>query len=342
MKTRESGADLLRCIALLCVISYHFFLNCGYHYEAQTGTAMWLAGSARALSICCIGLFCMLTGYLRCNSTGLRDGLRALPPVLVGYVLAAVISIPIRHFFFGDVQTLSVWLSRLFSFSAVYYGWYVEMFLGLALLLPFLNRLLQTLSPRALLGFAGVLLILTALPGATPLPLAPDYWRRLYPVTYCVLGAAVRRLQPTLSPWVGLSCAAALALGLGGAAVLSTDGVLSEAFTQEFGDLWIVCMVLCIFISLYRVSVSGAAARMLAFCAGGCYGAYLLSHLLDAWCYRLLPQWKTPAHYWKLYLAVALPIFAVSIPAGKLLQQLTGALLHARSRITGSTSQNPS
>ena len=50
MPKREPGLDLLRCIALLFVVTFHSFLNNGYYSESQVGISMWLAGSFRWLS----------------------------------------------------------------------------------------------------------------------------------------------------------------------------------------------------------------------------------------------------------------------------------------------------
>lgn len=331
MNQRESGLDLLRCLALLLVVSFHSFLYNGYYHEAQRGISMVLSGSFRWLSVSCNGLFLMLSGYLGGRRTALSARWQQLSRVLLGYLLAAVISIPIRHFFLGDPQSLTTWVRRLFSFRAVYYGWYVEMYVGLTLLSPFVGLILERLeTPGRWLSFVLVLLALTALPGATPLELAPDHWRVLYPVTYYVLGAAVYRFQPRLSPLLGALGAAAMALVLGAATVWSTDGTLAEAFTQEFGDLWIVVMVVLLFCGLYRLQAGRVGKRILAFAAGGCYGGYLLSHLLDAWCYKLAAQWRTPAQYSRMFFLVTLPIFLVSVLAGRLLQCLTARLVLQR------------
>lgn len=336
LEKRESGLDLLRVVALLFVVTFHSYLNNGYYYETQKGLYMLLAGSFRWLSTCCVGLFLMLTGYLKSDRTGIKDCYRALAPALLGYLLAAVISIPVRHFAFGDQMSLGVWLKRLFGFSAVYYGWYVGMYIGLTLLSPFLNLLLRQLrEKKQLLGFAAVLLLLTALPGVTPLPVAPDFWRRMYPLTYYVLGAVIRRLQPKVRRWLALLTAILLAVGLGAATLLSTDGKLSEAFTQEFADLWITAITVCTFLSLYRLRLPSGWQKVFRFAAGGCYGGYLLSHLLDAWCYRCFPQWQTPVQYPKLFFAVTVPIFLTSLLTGKALQWDVSALLHSRRRDTG-------
>lgn len=328
MFKREPGLDLLRCIAFLFVVTFHSFLNNGYYIEPQVGIVMWLSGSFRWLSVSCIGLFLMLTGYLKSEKTGIKACYRGLFPVLLGYLIAAVISIPIRHFVLGDAQSLSTWLSRLFRFRAVLYGWYVEMYFGLVLLMPFVNLVLSHLrTAKQLLLLSGILLFLTALPGATPLPMVSSYWEDIYPLTYYVLGAVIRRLQPKIKPWIGIVLAVSMSFLLGAATVLSTDGKLSEALTWEFADLWIAVIAVCLFTALYNLQLSAAFARVFAFASGGCYGGYLLSHLLDAWCYSIVPEWSTPEKYPLVFLCITIPIFLVSILCGKLLQGLTDRLL---------------
>ena len=322
MSERQSGLDVLRCLALLFVVTFHSFLNNGYYYEPQKGYAMWLAGSFRWLSVSCIGLFLLLTGYLKSEQTEIGRCWRGLFPVLAGYLLAAVISIPVRHFLLGDRQTLGMWITALFGFRGVYYGWYVEMYVGLMLLTPFLNRLLLLLDTKGLLLFAGTLLVMTALPGATSLVILPDYWRSFYPVTYYVLGTMIRRLQPKIHPAVTLCGATAMALLLGTATVLSTDGQLSESAVWEFPDIWVTVISVLLFLSFYRWKLPAWAAKLAAWGAGGCYGGYLLSYLLDAWCYQLAPQWKNPQGYGKLFFLITVPIFLVSVVAGRLLEKI--------------------
>lgn len=323
MEKRSSSLDLLRCVAFLLVVVFHSFLNNAYYAWPQTGIAMWIAGSFRWLSVSCIGLFLMLTGYLKSGKTDIKSCYRALGPIILGYLVASAISIPVRHFMMDDVQTLREWFKRLINFNASYYGWYVEMYIGLVLLIPFVNLALERIqSTRTLLIFGAVLLCLTAIPGATPKEIAPDYWRKCYPITYYVLGAIVRRTQPKLSVWIGIGAALAMAFLMGTVTILSTDGTIKAAWGWEFQDLWTVFMVVCIFLALYRVKVPSCLGRILAFGASGCYGGYLLSHLLDSQCYLLIPQWKHPRYYALSFLFITIPIYIVSILMGVLLERL--------------------
>lgn len=137
-----------------------------------------------------------------------------------------------------------------------------------------------------------------------------------------ILGAIARRIQPKINPWLGIVGALTMSAILGAATVLSTDGKLSEALTWEFPDLWIAFIVVCLFVALYRVRIPSAISRILAFGSSGCYGGYLLSHLFDAWCYKLVPSWRTPEHYALIFFGITVPIFIVSLLLGALLERV--------------------
>ena len=192
------------------------------------------------------------------------------------------------------------------------------MYVGLTLLIPFVNLVLERFQyTKNLLLLAGVTLFLTALPGATPLEICPDYWRNCYPLTYYILGAMIRRMKPIVNPYLCFLSAMGIASILSAGTVLSTDGPLSEALTWEFPDIWIVVISILLFLSLYRVKTGPIVRRVLSFAAGGCYGGYLLSHLLDAWCYGLVPEWRMLNSYLIVFLFVTIPIFLVSLVMGR-------------------------
>lgn len=80
-------------------------------------------------------------------------------------------------------------------------------------------------------------------------------------------------------------------------------------------------MVVCLFLALYRLRPGKVLSKILAFGAGGCFGGYLLSNLLDAWCYQACP-WHDPRDYWKQVLFVTVPIWLCSMAAGHGLEAL--------------------
>lgn len=333
MSKREPGLDLLRCFATLLVVSVHGFTSNGYTVTPQMGVAMWLAGSWQLISRCCIGIFLILTGYLQSQKTDWRACYRRLPSVLLGYLLVAFISIPIRHFVHGDVQSLSTWMQRLFGYSGAYYGWYVEVYVGLTLLTPFINRGIKNLSTKALFGFASVLLFLTALPGLTPWVVVPGYWKSLYPLTYYLLGAIIRRVQPKIKPLFSFLAALAVSLLMGAITVLSTDGKFSDAITWSFGDLGIVIASVSLFLGMYRTQLPTWLARFFAVAATGSYGAYMLSHLLDAELYKLVIPWRREGRFLLIFLCVTIPIYIASMAMGIGLDRVTRLLLELGEKV---------
>ena len=327
MSKREPGLDLLRCFATFLVVMAHAFTTNGYTLRAQVGAAMWIAGSFQLMGRCSVGIFLMLSGYLQSRKTDWRSCYRTLPSVLVGYLLVAFISIPIRHFVFGDVQSLSTWMQRLFGYTGAYYGWYVEMYVGLTLLTPFINLSLKQLSTKGLLGFSAVLLFLSALPGLTPWVVVPSFWKFLYPVSFYVLGAIFRRVQPKIHPLMGFAAAFTSAFLMGAVTVLSTDGTFSDAMTWSFGDLGMVIVSVGLFVGMYRLKLPNGLGKFFAFAATGSYGAYLLSHLLDAQFYKFVMPWRREGRFLLIFLCVTVPIYIASMGMGIGLDRVTGLLL---------------
>ncbi len=326
MKHRESGIDLIRCLGLLFVVGLHSFLKNDFYYLPQTGALMWAANSFYWLFFTCNGIFMLLTGYLKSAAAWNRRYYRSLAAVLVGYVLTCLISYPIRHFLLGEKLTLWQWLVNFCTFSN--YAWYVEMYLGLILISPLINLALQRVdSTRGLLILAGSLVFLTALPSIAAINPFPDYWTALYPVTYYVLGAVLRRLQPKWRPWLCLAGAAAISMGLGLVTLLTADKGFSSGFGQGYGGFWVTATVVLLFLGLYRLNIRPGFAGLLAWSAGGVFEGYILSRLLDVWMYELFPQWHSPQWYPVLFLAVTLPIFFLSLLAGKAVHTLSEAII---------------
>ena len=316
LSKRLPGLDLLRCLGLLFVVSIHFFLYNGFYYEPQVGAAMWAADSFRWLFFGCNGLFMMLTGYLMSQKEMTSRYYMRLLPLLISYTLTCLISYPIRHFVQGEHLTIWEWLQNFFSFSN--YAWYAEMYIGLILFSPILNLALCCMQKkRELIGFAIVMLFLTAVPNLTDLDLLPDYWTGLYPITYYVIGAVIARLQPKVPPLLCLLGVAISVMGQGMASVLMTDQGFSEGFTAGYGGLWVTLTMTLLFVGLYRIHLPSGCQKIMAWASGGCFEGYILSRLLDTWLYSMVPQWHHPEKYVLLYICVTIPIFIFAVLAGK-------------------------
>lgn len=327
LSEREAGVDLFRLLGLLFVNALHAFLYNGFYYEPQAGAAMWLSNSFRWLFFGCNGMFMLLTGYLKTTKPWGKGYYKGLLAVLVGYVLTCVISYPIRYFLIGERDSFSVWLERFYTFSN--YAWYVEMYIGLILISPVLNLAMDSIkNPKKLWLLTGGIVLATNLPTITSLKIIPDWWTGMYPLGYYMIGAAIRRTKPKIPAVAGLAGAAVCAMGMGLVSLLTANGKgFNDGYTHGgYGGFWTTLMVTCLFIGVYRFKAGPRTGKVLSFCAAGVFEGYILSRLLDVWIYKTVKFWHSPETYILIFLCITIPVFLISMLAGRLVHSLSALL----------------
>lgn len=203
-KTRNTGLDLVRVTAILFVIAGHFFINTPAHTAIFEGPSMFLQGMGRTLFMINVPLFLILTGYLNQNKTISRKYYRNMIAVLLSYVFISFVTILFLIRFKGEQHSIIGWILEITNFSAIKYGWYVEMWIGLFLLTPFLNILwknIQTKRHKHILLIT--LYILCAFPdmfNRYGVHLVPGYWEVIYPCAFFYLGTYIKEYQPKIKP----------------------------------------------------------------------------------------------------------------------------------------------
>lgn len=218
-KQRNPNLDLIRAVALLFVISSHFMLNAGFYDEIVAGKRMYLMVVIRYISVTCVPMFLMLTGYLSVNKTVSPKYFKGILGTLGYYVLTSIVCLIFRKFWLNEDITLKLGCLSILDYSASNYAWYVEMYIGLFLLAPFLNLIYNGLADQKKKQiFLGVLIFLTCgasilnifdltTPGFWSDPtvaryntkILPDWWSYLYPVMYYAIGCYIREYPPQIS-----------------------------------------------------------------------------------------------------------------------------------------------
>ena len=163
----------------------------------------------------------------------------------------------------------------------------------------------------------GVTVVLTALPSITTINLIPDYWVSFYPVTFYMIGAAIRRTQPKIKFWQGSLAIALVVMFMAWISLISTDKACSSGFTQSNGGFWNTVVATLVFLTFYRVKIPEGAGKVLGWLSQGVLEGYLLSIVLDRSLYAAFPQWHSPEHYPQLFLCATVPIFLISVTAGR-------------------------
>ncbi len=199
---RDFGLDLIRTFAILFVITAHFFLNSKFNTTPYSGIGMFVLGAGASLFIINVPLFLILTGYLNLNKRISRKYYKGAIRVLTSYLLISIITILFRKYYLHENLTWIQWCLKITDFSAIAYGWYIEMWIGLFVLTPFLNILwkaIETRRHKQILIFT--LFLLSALPdffNRYGVHLMPGYWESIYPVCFFYIGAYIREYQPVI------------------------------------------------------------------------------------------------------------------------------------------------
>ena len=199
MKERKLNIDILKCIAIVFVVGVHFFLHTNYYGQSFTFKSIFLSSFIWMILMTCVPLFIMTTGYLMKDKTYSEDYFIKLLPVIGIYALTAAV------YTFFDMRVVNEeYLGKLFEniFSFSHYAWYVNLYIGLYMLIPFLNAGFNSLTSRKnQVVVLGILVLFTIVPPTLSLlnnneqnfmilpHIIPDYWKGLWPITYYLLGA---------------------------------------------------------------------------------------------------------------------------------------------------------
>lgn len=215
---RICGLDLIRVCAIFFVIAGHFFsLNTSFRNVPFTGISMFIQSMMNSIFSVGVPLFIILTGYLNINKTPTKKYYKNMIRVLVAYVIFSIATIAFRKFYLGENLSLVQWTLKILNYSAIPYAWYIEMWIGLALLTPFLNYLwkaIPSLKEKLLLIVS--LFVMTSLPDLCNrygMYIFPAYFAKAcYPLMFYFIGTFIREYQPTIKSLYGVIIILAMAL----------------------------------------------------------------------------------------------------------------------------------
>lgn len=347
MKKRETGLDLLRSVALIFVISVHYFLNNRFYYQDMDGFAMWGAGTFRWLFFTCVPLFLLITGYLRGEDRPTKRYYSGIFRVVISWLIISVISIFFWNYYDGMTHDLIGWVAYVLDFKAANYSWYVEMYIGLFLIIPYINLAFHSIETRKghnlMVGtICGMIFLPSALNGwgigDTTLNLIPNYWTSLYPFGYYLIGCYIRKYRPKLPVWFCLFMAAVLCLFYGTLTYVTANGEqFGDGLGGGYSDLCVCLTSVLIFLGLYRLPdltekgfIGRVTAKVLKFISLVSLDAYLISWIFDKYFYPKANPNIGPGNYFYYYAVICIPVIVLSIlaayPVSWVAGQISGLL----------------
>lgn len=309
---RICGLDLIRVVAIFFVVAGHFlFVNTSYMYTPMCGVSMFLQSMMMSIFFAGVPLFMMLTGYLNINKTPAKKYYKGMLRVLVAYLIFSIVTILFRTYFLGEERSIVQWALAILNYSAIPYAWYIEMWIGLALLAPFLNYLWRAIpNMREKLLLIAILFVLSALPDLSGRFFPKYFAQACYPLMFYFMGTLIREYQPTIKAWVGIAAVILISIVNPVATILllGPDSV-DLGLAGGPGGVFYTWIAVAIFLMLYRRDISvKPIKRWVTHCSMVSLEMYLCCWMFD----QLYYPWFKERFYESQ--AQFLPWFLVIVP----------------------------
>lgn len=351
MKERDLNADLIRFVAVFSVLSVHFLKNNGFYQISVVGWDMLFMCMFRSLFMVCVPLFMILSGYLMWKKTLSAAYYKGLIKTLEIYLLASIACLLFKKFGLEYQVTVKSAILDILDFKAANYAWYIEMYMGLFLMIPFLNlayhglksqkekkiliitMILLTMVPRVLNNFDLTTEGWWASPGISKEydPLVPGFFTAMYPITYYFIGVYLREFDWKLSKGKNLFFFI-LAVAVFGAYNFyrSDGGTFVWGLNSTWGGENLITAVL-LFVFLLHVNVQkwpGFLKESIIYISRISLGIYLVSWIFDEIVYKVFfnPYVTVVNDRWKYYLPVVGAVFLSSTGGAALLYLLRDGL----------------
>ena len=322
-KERNLNLDLIRCVALLMVPIMHSLDHTGLYDQQLYGAANQSMIAVKTLFTTCIPLYVMLSGFLNNRKALSARYYLGLIRILGVYLICGIACLAFEQCSGIAHRSPAEMVSALVNFSCCDYAWYIMMYFGLFLMIPFLNMAYHGLTTRKQkLVLVATFLALSVLPSLLNLyfQLYSLWWTRLYPLCYYFTGAYLSEYMPKAKPgkW-----AAALLAFLAAYSVFfyfhhDANGAALIGVYQDTFPVYILSVLL--FVTLFHLplgTVPGPVAALLRKVSDLTLPAYLLTWITDSLIYpRLMAAVPAgPARYPWLLLTVPLSLISALLMA---------------------------
>ena len=343
-KERNLNLDLIRCVALLMVPIMHSLDHTGLYDQQLYGAANQSMIAVKTLFTTCIPLYVMLSGFLNNRKALSARYYLGLIRILGVYLICGIACLAFEQCSGIAHRSPAEMVSALVNFSCCDYAWYIMMYFGLFLMIPFLNMAYYGLkTQKQKLVLVATFFALSVLPSLLNLyfQLYSLWWTRFYPLCYYFTGAYLSEYMPKARPgkW-----AAALLAFLAAYSVFfyfhyDANGAALIGVYQDTFPVYILSVLL--FVILFRLplgTVPGPVAAILRKVSDLTLPAYLLTWITDNLIYpRLMAAVPAgPARYPWLLLTVPL-----SLISALLMAQVVDWIFVPINRLTKNLGQTP-
>lgn len=198
-KEYQYGLDVIRFLATYFVVIFHSFHHNNYSKTHVETVTLFLLTMKRYISYSCNSLFMILTGYLQKEQKLTFSYYSILLHFIIEYFICCIVLLVFRFKYQKLYCDKDGMINLVLKFSITSYSSYVNIFIGLFLLSPFLNILynnIKTVSLKYVLVTLTV--IIFSLP-ATFYIFSWNHWIESYPIMYYIIGCYIKEFQPKVN-----------------------------------------------------------------------------------------------------------------------------------------------
>ncbi len=345
---RDLRLDIIRLFALFTVVAVHFFLNIGYYENPMAGKTMLVSTIIRNFLMICVPLFMTLTGYLMNKKELSTKYYKGLLRIIATYLICSIIYFLYEIFYLKMDIGILTFIFDFLSFKGVPTAWYIEMYIGLFILIPFLNMIINNLKNQKQFKILLLtLLILISLPGLINIyrfdsidwwlhpitnteytKIMPAWWTGFYPVLYYFLGAYIKKYSieektPILKSII----------------ILTIVTIINGLFTYYRSDnalffygpwtdhysLFVFIQTYIVFNLLLKIKIkpkSPKVTNIFKVLSNAVLGAYLISYIFDNYIYGIIINRLPNINDRFIYFPIFIISFILSIISAILIEQI--------------------
>lgn len=319
VKERNMNLDIIRAAALLFTISRHSVNNTGLYYLSISNARSFLSAVLALLFTSCVPLFLMLTGYL-CNRKKLskRYYLGYLR-ILEIYLICSVFCIAFDKFYRHKPDIgLRYVFGSIVNFYGCDYAWYLMLYTGLFLMIPFLNLMYHGLtSQKQKLALVCTFFALSALPSLLNLyiNLYSLWWKNLYPICFYFTGAYLSEFKPQKKAGgcALLLLALLLAFTAFNTLYFKGEGMLfSSVYFDHFECYTITVLIFVTLLCIKAPAHGSLIGRTFAWVSELSLAAYLCSAISDGFIYHIFVRY-VPVYYERLLYILPMALLSLAM-----------------------------
>lgn len=310
LSKREIGVDVVKSMAILSVVGVHFFLNTRYYRVDLNNINLFIQTVIQQICLICIPLFVMATGYLNNNTKINKRYYKKILPIIYLYLLYSIPALIYRSHI-GEIPfDIPLWVDQILHFKGHRYSWYINLYFGLFLLIPFLNKMYNSLeNKKEKIILIGILALLTCA-AAVPAFHLPGYWKSIYPLTYYFVGKYIKEFKPEISVPKNIGFIIMIVLLQAIIEYIAAGNGEYKHVLTDYSSVFRLVEGYLIFILLYKLEIKNNSFRKIIISISKLtLDIYLASFITDRLTYIVLKPYNIPQ---EIYIYLMIPLVLTS------------------------------